>query len=1159
MPLYSGDKFIKKASTTFCKSLLPCAAAALPPADYATNQPSISRIPDLHQIMGQVCMLLWSLDELQQLRCQIPDVKLSAQSQAALHTQVVPIPGVMINTTVTSLDKLHAKSSQATAPSLDSSRQEKALAGPATAQALDEPALPSTWLMQERSNAAVKAAAGTVQPKGVSSSSAELLAAMYDSTDYTFAACDGVQMTAGTTPGLPVVNNSKGKSRKSLELAGPVTKLATCSTEVPSKGEQQAACASSTWDASWGDVLSVKGSDRAAPWWRCGPALAMLSGAALQQQPKQQQGQAKPSPAMQAPATAVDALPATGAALLDELLLRDLQLASDGLVLPVPLLPDITQAPLAACSLYPLQDLLDSCCYKRQPSSHLELFFDWSLLQPLHTRAHSRSSNRQAGHERCSTWQTGHTTTPTAIPQGKAAAGPAMEPPLMAQVPSSGSGSAPGQRVLAVAAADSSTSSHTSCDVLTWIAAHRSMCPSLATLQQTPQSAAICTSAATEAGVASLGADAAAISQRSKAYLSHVLQKSQDMLQAGATASFGLCISLCKVAASGPQGRRSFGSNTGSNTASVADEIPHQVAAAAAAWRAKHLGQPKLPSSPTAAGGTAVTAAARPEAIGMSEPLLATGVTSHPTSFAAPALLARQSDMAFFLELQKGAARPGSKRIAADVLDGGQAVSAPPQDGKAAAASAAGADWKRFKVSVDAVEVSQGCSAQPSSGLARDRRVLGQQLQDEEAQQGQQQLTQIAAATAELALTGAARVEPDKATNHSMLEQQTALVAQISAPLPPFLLQLLLTLQANKLSVLKAVQETAPGLRDAAPWDDSAPQQLLDRYQAAAPLTANLKEQAKQSVALVLLSQAAACLLHYGVRVAHLFLQHALQKVPAIATSCGEAAVALAAAHSAVEHLPTTASGSAGRLAQSSMAAPAVPKGGKVLLVAEAKAFFSLFPTLSSAGYPGVQLDKGKQLPVESPASASAHQAWQAAVSAALSGAVTPSMEPAPATGVAAVAQEELPLVLHRGRSSIFRRRRSLYEALLCQLEVQAGFLLVERLLQGSAAGADSAGGFGSAAPAAVDVVLSPAACLCVFDECKLPLEPIQALKLLLSILRSLSAAYDTVFAVLELPDQFLQQLLRHAAVLQQAAISFGVHLQLLCSFTAAQTQDQGL
>jgi hypothetical protein len=67
--------------------------------------------------------------------------------------------------------------------------------------------------------------------------------------------------------------------------------------------------------------------------------------------------------------------------------------------------------------------------------------------------------------------------------------------------------------------------------------------------------------------------------------------------------------------------------------------------------------------------------------------------------------------------------------------------------------------------------------------------------------------------------------------------------------------------------------------------------------------------------------------------------------------------------------------------------------------------------------------------------------------------------------------------------------------------------------------------------------------------------EPSQALQLLLSALQSLSATYDTVFAVLELPDQFLQQLLRHAVVLQQAAVIFGIQLQLLCSFTAADTQ----
>jgi hypothetical protein len=277
-----------------------------------------------------------------------------------------------------------------------------------------------------------------------------------------------------------------------------------------------------------------------------------------------------------------------------------------------------------------------------------------------------------------------------------------------------------------------------------------------------------------------------------------------------------------------------------------------------------------------------------------------------------------QSDMAFYLELQKatGSCHTGSKRRAADALDAKQARNAPPHDSGAPASSDAAADkhvQKRSKVAESAFELHHVCptplTAQRSSGLVRDVHVL----QDEQAGQVRQQPRQWAGVTAELALTGAlARVQQDDAVELSMLEQQRAVPAQISAELPPFLLQLLLTLQASKLSMLKAVQETAPHLAHAALWDDSAAQQLLERYQTAAPLTPDLKQQVKHLVALVLMSQAAACLLHYGVRLAHLFLQHALQKLPAVAASCREAAVALTAAHLAVEQLPTTAKSGAG-------------------------------------------------------------------------------------------------------------------------------------------------------------------------------------------------------------------------------------------------------
>lgn len=88
----------------------------------------------------------------------------------------------------------------------------------------------------------------------------------------------------------------------------------------------------------------------------------------------------------------------------------------------------------------------------------------------------------------------------------------------------------------------------------------------------------------------------------------------------------------------------------------------------------------------------------------------------------------------------------------------------------------------------------------------------------------------------------------------------------------------------------------------------------------------------------------------------------------------------------------------------------------------------------------------------------------------------------------------EYPLVLNRSPGSLLRQRRSLYEAIL-QLEEQ-GYLLVERNLgsvhsntvSNVAASAAAAGGLcSSAGAAAVDIVVSPVACLCVWGEAKLP------------------------------------------------------------------------
>jgi len=61
------------------------------------NQPSCSVCFCVHVcLQNHANVLLWSLHELQQLHCQIPDVKLCKQGQTALHTQVTVTPQQLI-------------------------------------------------------------------------------------------------------------------------------------------------------------------------------------------------------------------------------------------------------------------------------------------------------------------------------------------------------------------------------------------------------------------------------------------------------------------------------------------------------------------------------------------------------------------------------------------------------------------------------------------------------------------------------------------------------------------------------------------------------------------------------------------------------------------------------------------------------------------------------------------------------------------------------------------------------------------------------------------------------------------------------------------------------------------------------------------------------
>lgn len=85
------------------------------------------------------------------------------------------------------------------------------------------------------------------------------------------------------------------------------------------------------------------------------------------------------------------------------------------------------------------------------------------------------------------------------------------------------------------------------------------------------------------------------------------------------------------------------------------------------------------------------------------------------------------------------------------------------------------------------------------------------------------------------------------------------------------------------------------------------------------------------------------------------------------------------------------------------------------------------------------------------------------------------------AAAAAEAQAQELPLVLNVSPGGLIKHRQPLYQSLL-QLEAQ-GYVLVERSLRGSRGSQPPA----AAVPAAVDVVLTPRSCLCIWDDRKLP------------------------------------------------------------------------
>jgi hypothetical protein len=160
----------------------------------------------------------------------------------------------------------------------------------------------------------------------------------------------------------------------------------------------------------------------------------------------------------------------------------------------------------------------------------------------------------------------------------------------------------------------------------------------------------------------------------------------------------------------------------------------------------------------------------------------------------------------------------------------------------------------------------------------------------------------------------------------------------------PHQLGVLQQLQANRAQLLAALGQTTTsrsGSLGLGPlWDPRPIEQQLQQLQGSstgAHGSAAAKAVNRALVSLLLISQAASALLHYGVRSSHAFLQHMLQQLPAVASCCSAATKALAAAAEGVER-------------QGAVDHPKQGELRKALLAADTLAAVGVTKTLCSVG-----------------------------------------------------------------------------------------------------------------------------------------------------------------------------------------------------------------
>jgi hypothetical protein len=590
-------------------------------------------------------------------------------------------------------------------------------------------------------------------------------------------------------------------------------------------------------------------------------------------------------------------LPLLGSYLLEQMVTADMQLGQDSTnMLPVVLFPDADDCSLAdavgsssGCRPHAgvCAELLAQCSIKRQSTAHLELYFDWSLLQPAQQLLSSRHSKRGS----------------SSLPSTAAA--------KRFKLPCGG-----------VAAVQRRQQQPEQQDTSAWLELVLQD-NSLRQLQQD-------LSKKTAVPAAVPGADASsALWDAGKLAMWHSRQAVAAYVQLGsmqlAASKLPQTSNACQLVPPVPVAVDQVSDqpmSSGQVLPAVTEDVPSAVAATAAAWHLAHRQATAAQPKPGTAATTPCLTAA-----------LAVVVNAAPPS-----------DLDFFMQLQ-GAGQQRNKRrhslkVSAQGVQESEAALAEQRQGSAVqAALSAAQQVSRSPVGPSAkrprVSAAQQQKQKPAKPEDESQQAAAQYKADQERELARCQQQQAAAlATGDLALIG---VKRGGAADLGAQEDAAAAAGPtvVSSKVSSTILELLLQLDGMRRTVLSAMDCPGPALVELLLWQDAAAQQLLlqhkaqqqkQQQQSGQGPSMQQKQRNKQLAVVVLLSQTAACLLHYGIRVTHMFLQHGLQRLPSVCDACKPALAALSEASDAVEQQPRAAPGSGTHSSTGSIAAAEHPK-----------------------------------------------------------------------------------------------------------------------------------------------------------------------------------------------------------------------------------------